>query len=226
MALYRHEAIGALLQVRQIDDEMKLCVLVSKRQRAPFIGHFALPSGAVEADEGIADSVLRHLSQKFDIGGLTYLEQLDTRSDPFRDPAQRTIGTSYLGLAPLGLTTHLPPGAKWVPVNRTGQMAFDHADIVAGALARLRAKLSYTNIGFALVPQEFTISQLCSVYVAALGHFVAPTNLQRILTRRGQLVRTGKFSQPDAKGGRPARLFRFTTRQLVVTDPFAVLRPE
>lgn len=226
VALYRHEAIGALLQVRKVEDEMRLCVLVSHRKRPPFAGYFALPSGAVEADEGIGDSVLRHLSQKFDVAGLTYLEQLDTRSDPFRDPAQRTIGTSYLGLAPLGLTTHLPSEAEWISVAQTGHMAFDHADIVTEAVSRLRAKLSYTNIGFALVPEEFTIGQLRSVYVAALGHSVAATNLQRVLTRRGQLVRTDKFAQPDAKGGRPARLFKFATRQLVVTDPFAVLRPE
>ena len=59
--------------------------------------------------------------------------------------------------------------------------AFDHAEIVGAARDRLRAKLSYTNLGFALAPREFTISALRELYAAALGHPVSATNLQRVL---------------------------------------------
>ncbi len=97
--------------------------------------------------------------------------------------------------------------------------------IVAAARDRLRAKLSYTNLGFALAPREFTISALRELYVAALGHPVSATNLQRVLTRRGLLEPTGAVSPPGPAGGRPAALFRFTDRTLRVTDAFAVLRP-
>ena len=90
---------------------------------------------------------------------------------------------------------------------------------------RLRAKLSYTNIGFALAPQEFTISQLRDVYAAALGHDVSPTNLQRVLLRRGVLESTGRMRASGPTGGRPGALFRFRARELEVTDQFAVLRP-
>ena len=76
------------------------------------------------------------------------------------------------------------------------------------------------------MPAEFTVAELREVYVAALGHDVKPTNLERVLTRRGQLVPTGEMSAPGTKGGRPARVFRFRDHALVVTDPFAVLRPE
>ena len=47
------------------------------------------------------------------------------------------------------------------------------------ARERLRAKLSYTNLGFALAPETFTISELRDLYAAALGHEVSATNLQR-----------------------------------------------
>jgi 8-oxo-dGTP diphosphatase len=104
-------------------------------------------------------------------------------------------------------------------------MAFDHAAIVAAAHERLRAKLSYTNLGFALAPRTFTISALRDLYVAALGHPVSATNLQRVLTRRGVLAPTGGVAAPGPTGGRPAALFRFTQRSLRVTDAFAVLKP-
>lgn len=227
VALYRHEAIGAVLQVRGLDGGAPLLsVLLSRRGHEPFEGQYALPSGPVEPEETLEAAVLRHLAEKVDVAGLTHLEQLGTRSDPGRDPAQRTIATSYLGLVPTVLEPHLPERAAWVAVEDLPELAFDHATVVAQAVTRLRAKLSYTNIGFALMPAEFTVAELREIYVAALGRDVAPTNLERVLTRRGQLVPTGERSAPGMKGGRPARVFRFRDHSLVVTDPFAVLRPD
>lgn len=226
VALYRHEAIGAVLQVRGEGADAELCVLTAVRQSEPFAGLPALPSGPVEPGETLEEGVLRHLAAKVDVDGLAHLEQLGTRSEPSRDPAQRTIGTSYLGLVAADVEPALPDNAAWVEVDAVPEMAFDHRTVVEHAVGRLRAKLSYTNIGFALMPEEFTIAELRAVYVAALGRDVAATNLQRVLTRRGQLESTGGMSVPGAKGGRPARVFRFVDRELVVTDPFAVLRPE
>ena len=90
---------------------------------------------------------------------------------------------------------------------------------------RLRAKLSYTNVGFALAPETFTISQLRELYAAALGHPVSTTNLQRVLLRRGLLEATGERREPGPTGGRPAAVFRFRSRRLEITDQSAVLRP-
>ena len=113
----------------------------------------------------------------------------------------------------------------WHPVVSLPATAFDHGEIVEGGLQRLRAKLSYTNVGFALAPPVFTLSELRTIYVAALGHDVSATNLQRVLLRRGVLERTGSKREPGKSGGRPAELFRFRAQALEVTDPFAVLRP-
>ena len=97
--------------------------------------------------------------------------------------------------------------------------------LLAAAQARLRAKLSYTNLGFALAPEVFTISELREVYVAALGHDVSATNLQRVLLRRGAFERVDGHRAPGRTGGRPAALFRFASQRLEVTDEFAALRP-
>ena len=98
-------------------------------------------------------------------------------------------------------------------------------DLVERQAERLRAKLSYTNVGFALAPEAFTLSELRDLYAAALGHDVSATNLQRVLVRRGLLEATGERREPGKTGGRPAALFRFTSQQLDVTDQFAVLKP-
>jgi 8-oxo-dGTP diphosphatase len=104
-------------------------------------------------------------------------------------------------------------------------MAFDHGGITLAGRERLRAKLSYTNIGFALAPETFTVAELRTVYTAALGHDVSATNLQRVLVRRGVLEPTGERRDSGPSGGRPPALFRFRTPTLEVTDEFAVLRP-
>jgi 8-oxo-dGTP diphosphatase len=89
----------------------------------------------------------------------------------------------------------------------------------------LRGKLSYTNVGFALAPPAFTLSELRTIYTAALGHEVSATNLKRVLLRRDVLEPTGSRREPGRSGGRPAEVYRFRARRLEITDPFATLRP-
>ena len=119
------------------------------------------------------------------------------------------MATAYLGLIPAHLDPALPDDTAWHPVDALPETAFDHGSIVGSALARLRAKLSYTNVGFALAPPAFTIAELRVVYVAALGYEVTATNLQRVLLRRGVLEPTGEMAPPGRAGGRPAMLYRF-----------------
>jgi hypothetical protein len=104
-------------------------------------------------------------------------------------------------------------------------MAFDHGTMIEHARTRLVAKMSYTNIGFALAPREFALSALRDIYGAALGYQVDATNLQRVLGRRGVIVPTGTTARSGRSGGRPAALYRFTESSYRVTDEFAALRP-
>jgi 8-oxo-dGTP diphosphatase len=110
-------------------------------------------------------------------------------------------------------------------VDALPQTAFDHGTIVLAGRERLRGKLSYSNVGFALAPDAFTLAELRDVYEAALGYEVSATNLKRVLLRRGAIEPVGQRRAHGPAGGRPAEVFRFRTRQLEVTDPFAVLRP-
>ena len=156
---------------------------------------------------------------------LAHLEQLETLSEPDRHPVEWQLATGYLGLVPADVDPAVPADTAWHPVDALPAMAFDHGPIVLVGRERLRAKLSYTNLGFALAPETFAISTLRELYSAALGHDVSPTNLQRVLLRRGVLEPTGVQRPPGPSGGRPAKLYRFRTRRLEITDQFAVLRP-
>ena len=216
-----HEALAVVLQVR---DE-RLQVLLWRRAREPFLGAWSLPGGRLGPQETLEDSIRRHLATKVDVRELSHLEQLETLSDPDRYPGARLVATAYLGLVPAGIDPSVPEDTAWHPVDDLPEMAFDHLAVVLSGRDRLRAKLSYTNIGFALAPPIFTIAELRRLYRAALGHDVSATNLQRVLLRRRLLEPTGEVRPPGRAGGRPAAVYRFRTRDLEVTDQFAVLRP-
>ncbi len=218
---YPHDALAVVFQVRG----SRLHVLLWQRAQEPESGRWALPGGALAPDELLGASVARHLAENVDVDELAHLEQLETRSDPRRDPRRRELATAYLGLVPVGQEPVLPPDTAWHAVDELPPTAFDHGSIVASGRARLRAKLSYTTIAFALAPAEFTISELRAVYEAALGYEVSATNLQRVLSRRAAIVATESQVSSGPAGGRPARLFRFARRQVLVTDPFATFRP-
>ena len=218
---FAHEALAVVLQVR----DQQLNVLLWRRGAAPFEGRWALPGGPLGADERLGTSLGRHLATKVDLTDIAYLEQLETRSDPRRDPRGRTLATAYLALVAADVEPRIPADTAWHPVQDLPPTAFDHGSIAESGRDRLRAKLSYTNIGFALAPETFTIAQLRDIYAASAGHPVSATNLQRVLTRRGVIEATAAAARPTPAGGRPATLYRFAARTLVVTNPFAAFRP-
>ncbi len=221
MSRLGHEVLAAVLQVRS----RSLQVLLWQRARDPQAGRWALPGGQLRPDEDVETSVRRQLAEKVDVRQLSHVEQLATFSAPDRRPGPRVIATAFVGLVPSDNDPELPDDTRWYPVDALPRTAFDHEAIVLRARDRFRSKLSYTNLGFALAPPAFTISELRDIYAAALGHRVSATNLQRVLSRRGQLRTTGRTASPGPSGGRPAALFCFTCRDIQVTDPVAVLRP-
>ncbi len=216
-----HEVLAAVLQIR----DGSLQALAWRRALPPDAGRWALPGGRLRDDEDVETSVLRQLAEKVDVREVSHVEQISVFSAPHRVPGTRTIATAFLGLVPSDTDPAAPDDTAWHPLDALPETAFDHAAILDAARDRLRAKLSYTNLGFALAPREFTISALRELYAAALGHNVSATNLQRVLARRALLEPTGAVAPPGPSGGRPAALFRFADRTLRVTDAFAVLRP-
>jgi hypothetical protein len=218
---FRHEVLAVVFAVR----DGCLHVLLWQRGRDPFNGRWALPGGPLGADERLGTSLGRHLAAKVDVTDIAHLEQLETRSDPRRDPRERELATAYLALVSTDVNPRIPADTAWHPVADLPPTGFDHASIIESARNRLRSKLTYTNIGFALAPPAFTIAELRQIYAACLGHPVSATNLQRVLTRREVIEPTSATVQRGTAGGRPAALYRFARTELVITNPFAGFRP-
>jgi 8-oxo-dGTP diphosphatase len=216
-----HVALATVFQVR----DGALSVLLWERARDPFMGAWALPGGTLADDETLESSILRHLATKVDVREVSHLEQLGTWSDPDRHPERWELATAYLGLVPLGMNPRVPDDTRWHRVDSLPETAFDHGALVLAGRDRLRGKLSYSNLGFALAPETFTLAELRDVYEAALGYDVSATNLKRVLVRRGAIEPVGTRRAHGPAGGRPAELYRFGERRLEVTDPFAVFRP-
>jgi 8-oxo-dGTP diphosphatase len=185
----------------------RLSVLLGPRDRDPFAGMPALPGGFVGIDEPLDAAAARVLRDK---AGLrhAHLEQLYTFGRVDRDPRMRIVTVAYLALlrpdafaaaaagplSPVALGGALPP------------LAFDHADILALARDRLRGKIDYSDIGFALLPDPFTLRQLQQVHEAVLGTPLNKAAFRRRMLDRGWIAPTGT-READASH-RPAELFR------------------
>ena len=211
-----HTVLAVVFQVRA----GRLEVLLWQRALEPCAGCWSLPGGELAPDETLEESIRRHLAAKVDVRELSHIEQLETLSDPDRSPARRELATAYLGLVPSDVDPALPDDTSWHPVDKLPKLAFDHARVVLAGRERLRAKLSYTNAGFALAPETFTL-WTADHYRAARSR--RPATVSSGTQRRRLLVRWEAGAGPD--GGRPAAVYRFE-RRFQITDQFAVLRPQ
>ena len=204
----------------------RLHVLLVRRGVWPFAGRWALPGGFVRGDEDLDAAARRELCEETGLAGAAYLEQLYTFGAPDRDPRTRVISVAYYALLPgpdSGLPVIEPQAgtdaaeARWWPVEAVlaGEepLAFDHNEILAFALARLRAKLGYTSVAYALLPEEFTLSELQRVYEIILGRALDKRNFRKKMLAAGILEATPRQKREGAH--RPAQLYRFTRREAV-----------
>lgn len=191
-------------------DAGELKVLLIQRALEPFKGKWALPGGFVHVDETLDDAARRELAEETGLENV-FLEQLYTFGTVKRDPRERVVSVAYYAL--VKLSDHKAKAAtdaaeaKWFPVSQLPKLAFDHADIVAVALARLQGKVRYQPIGFELLPPKFTLSDLQHLYEAILGAELDKRNFRKKVLGFGLLVPLNETQM----GGRhrPAQLFRF-----------------
>lgn len=189
-----------------------LSVLLVRRDKPPARGRWSLPGGFVGPSEEPSQTVTRKLEEKAGLPPI-YLEQLRTYARPDRDPRGWLPSVAYLALVPAGL---LPPTgpreAAWHAVEERPSLAFDHAQVVDDALERLRGKLWYSNVAVGLLPRQFTLAQARAVYETLAGVEYDPGNFSRDLRASGLVADTGRVAPHDG-AGRPARLFRFVSRE-------------
>ncbi len=186
-----------------------LKVLLVRRAANPFRGAWALPGGFLLPGEDLAECARRELSEETGVDGF-YLEQLYTFGAPGRDPRGRVVSVAYYALIPSDevvlRAASDADAAAWFPVDRLPELAFDHADILAMAIRRLRDKLDYSTIAFMFLGERFTLSEVQGIYEVIQGHALDKRNFRKQILALGELVDTGELSRGGAH--RPAKLYR------------------
>lgn len=208
---YRFAVIAVDVAIFVVERE-ELKVLLIKMKRHPYEDAWALPGGLVKPVQSVDDAARRQLEEKTGVSHL-YLEQLYTFGRVDRDPFGRVVSVAYMALLPDPATelktTAEYGGVRWFPVRRLPKLAYDHAEIVRVARARLEAKLGYTNIAYSLLSPEFTLSELQQVYETILGRELDKRNFRKKILALGLVVKTGRKREGHAS--RPAMLYRFKT---------------
>lgn len=186
----------------------RLAVLLQRRGVEPHKGDWALPGGFVGAAESLDAAAQRILADKAGLGH-AWLEQLYSFGDPARDPRMRIVTIAYFALLPAAdLAEPLAARADLVlaPIDTLPVLAFDHLSIVDHAAARLRGKLDYAPVAFALLPPRFTLRALQDVHEAILGMSLNKPAFRRRMIDTGWIEGTGEKETGGAF--RPAELYR------------------
>lgn len=196
----------------------QLAALLMRRDQPPQAGCWALPGGFVGIDESLDAAALRLLHDKAGLDD-AHLEQLYSFGAVDRDPRMRVITIAYLALLREDQMTAAIRSGRVAAAALVGDpvsaldeegaplpLAFDHALILTRARDRLRGKIDYSDIAFALLPERFTLRALQDVHEAVLGVPLNKPGFRRRMLDRGRLIATGA-READASH-RPAELFR------------------
>jgi len=190
--------------------EVALKVLLIKRKLPPYEGKWSLPGGFVHVEESVDEAAIRELKEETSIVDV-FLEQLYTFGAVQRDPRERVVSVAYYALVslqehPLQAATDASE-AKWFELSELPKLGFDHDEILTCAIARLQSKIRYEPIGFELLPNRFTISQLQQLYEQILERTLDKRNFRKKLLKMDLLVDTGEKETEVAH--RAAKLYRF-----------------
>ena len=191
-----------------VDNDLK--VLLIKRDQAPYANMWAIPGSFIEINESLDDAAIRALADETGVTDV-YMEQLYTFGNPHRDPRTRVITVAYFALVPYAAVRHQvgehTSDTEWVSMYNLPELGFDHAHILEYAFTRLRYKLEYTSVGFQLLPDVFTLTELQKAYEIILGEKLDKRNFRRKILSATILEETGQ-KKKDGEG-RPAKLYRY-----------------
>jgi 8-oxo-dGTP diphosphatase len=190
-----------------------LKLLLIKRDNEPFKNKWALPGGFVFMDETTEACAKRILLEKAGLKNV-FMEQLFTFSEVNRDPRERIVSVAYYAL----VNKHhvqLVAGrdtieTKWFEISDLPKLAFDHGNITTLAIERLKGKVSYQPVGFELLDEKFTLSQLQQVYESILETAIDKRNFRKKILAMGLLTALDEKEKNVAH--KAARYYRFNKK--------------
>ncbi len=196
-----------------------LAVLLVQMKQEPYVDLWAMPGGLITQEETTEDAALRMLREQTGVTDV-YIEQLRTFDSPQRDALHRVVSVAYIALVPSAdvtlQTTDKYKAVQWWDTGKLPPLAYDHPRMIDKAIRRLRAKVTYSNIVWSVLPETFTLSELQHVYEVILGKPIDKRNFRKKILSVG-IVESTRQKQAAA-AHRPAELYRFTHRLLKYID--------
>ena len=193
-------------------DEGKLKVLIGRRQMDPGRGEWSLYGGFVAADESIDDAASRTVAELTGLNNL-YMRQVGAFGSIDRDPGERVISIAYYALINVSHydeRLRLDHGVEWINVEELPKLYSDHNEMVRKALKLMRQKLRTEPVGFRLLPDLFTLTQLQKLYEAVNGEVLDKRNFRKRIKDMDFIEKTELMDKTSSKRG--AFLYRFNHR--------------
>lgn len=191
-----------------------LNVLLIKREKEPFKGKWSIPGGLLNERSTAIEEASRVLKTKAGFQ-IEFLEQLFTFDEVKRDSRSRTISIAYFALVnpdyyqiSVDQKSH---DSQWFNLNDLPQLAFDHVEIIKTAITRLQGKIVYQPIGFELLSEEFTLSELQNLYEVVLGNELDKRNFRKKIISTGIVRATGK--KKTGMRNRQPELYKFNEKE-------------
>lgn len=188
-------------QIRQIYE--KHPVFISDQTWSLFGGH-------VPEEQDLDDFAKNLLFQATGLNDV-YLQQIQTFGSLERVPYTRVITIGYYALINPEYydlkQSKLAKSMQWFNLNELPPLCFDHDKIIQQALLRLRQEVMYHPVGFHLLPEKFTLTEIQSLYEVILNKKMDTRNFRKKLAKMELLIDSGEKQQNVAH--RAAKLYQF-----------------
>ena len=194
-------------------DGQQLQILLAKSARKPFEGALMLPSRYIHHTAEFMLSARKMFEQLFGYDDPEIIEQLQAFGKVYRHPGGRVVNVAHYALVrkeDFQAERWEKNGMKWVPYLQVPDLAYDHNDIVQYAKERLKRRVKRRPVGFNLLPEEFTLGQLQTLYESALGKTFDKRNFRKKLFKTTLLIDLEKKSDGSGHGQhKGSQLFGF-----------------
>ena len=223
MTTYYKEFQKVLLSVDCIIfgfDQNKLKILIGRRNMDPGRGEWSLYGGFVRNDESLDAAAQRTLLELTGLRNI-FMSQVGAFGNIDRDPGERVVSIAYYALINVkdySERLRKQHGVEWVNIEDIPQMYSDHNAMIAKARKLIQQKIKTNPVGFELLPELFTLTQLQRLYEAVNGEPLDKRNFRKRIKDMDYIEKTELIDKQTSKRG--ASLYRFNKKAFTEDKSF------
>jgi len=188
----------------------KMKILLTRKKTEPYKGYWVLPNIILKNDETFEEVTEKILEETIGTKEI-YTEQNYTFSKVDRNPNERVIATSYIGLIDCKTkeikTKSDNKEQEWFTIKEIPKMAYDHKEVIEKATELLKTKLASPDILKNFFPSDFTLPELQNICESIMNTKLDRRNFRKKFINLGIIEDTGDKSKGGS--GRPAKLYKF-----------------